>query len=113
LTQSSHRSYILFSLHKDKYNQGHAPDSFLPQFFRQHNGPHRLLASTLTNSTRACLSLVPNKLSVHTALNHTEEHRLDSAVQLVVLRAEVGGANVGKNCLADACTKRRGSRAWK
>lgn len=52
--------------------------------------------------SRAGLPLVANDLRVHPALDHAEEHRLYGAVQLVVLRAQIRGTDVGQDGFTNA-----------
>lgn len=93
-----------------------SPDALLPQLLRHDDSPYRLLTIPRSPVRRgplrgAQLPLVPDHLSLHPALDHAKQHRLHRAVQLMVLRAKIGRANIREDGLADERTQCRGRRA--
>ena len=86
----------------------HAPDTLPPQLLGQHNRPHRLLsvARARASCSRPQLALVSNNFSIHPSLDHPKEHGLHSSIKLVILGAQIGGADVGQDSSADEGTKR-------
>lgn len=84
----------------------HSPNSLFPQLLRKHDRPHSIL--TVLNQSLSIrsrlgprLSLVADYLSIHTSLDHPEEHSLHCAVQLVILRLLVCRLDICENCLAN------------
>lgn len=84
------------------------PYLFSPELLCQDDGPRGVLAVGDVGSE---FPLVAEDVGVHAAVDHGEEHGLHGAVELVVLGAEVGGADVGEDGLSDKGAEGRGGGA--
>jgi hypothetical protein len=97
--------------------RSYPPYSLPPQLFRQNNSPHSLFAVICSPIARrtGCpqLPFITLYFSLHSTLDHAEEHSLYGTIKLVVLRSDVSAANVRENGLADKSTKGGRSRSGK
>lgn len=59
-----------------------------------------------------CFALVPLDFAVEAAFYHAKEHRLNSAVELMIFGALVGSLDVCENGMPDRGSERRRGRPW-
>lgn len=88
------------------------PYLFSPELLCQDDGPHGIFAVDTDCCARSEFSLVAEDVGVHAALDHGKEHGLHGAVELVVLGAEIGSANIGEDGFSDKGSEGRRGRAW-
>ena len=90
---------------------GVRPCLLSPELLCENDGPHGIVAVGSGWCGCAELALVAEDVCVHAAFDHGEEHGLHGAVELVVLGAEIGRADVGEDGLPDKGTEGRGGGA--
>lgn len=87
------------------------PYTLSPELLCQNDGPHGIFAVGSGWCTGAEFPLVAEDFRVHAAFDHGKEHGLYGAVELVVLGAEIGCANIGEDGFSDKGSEGRGGGA--